>query len=239
MKKKIKILVGVIIFAALIFSLQQGVKYFLQGPARLFNSVVISGSVQNVKAAKKALMESSQESKDYFYKTVYYKTEALDENEQPLKDPDTGEQLYTEYSFIVLSKSTAHQMLDAQMFRVKEEEIPDGSIATIPMTEIRGLDSQENLYFGAPELYIEMETDGISIPLAYANYAWIGYTPEPATVAILNDATYDSIPGEQMQISMIRLKGGKKDLRDNSSKNAVISMLTAIPDIDIDYAYAK
>lgn len=239
MKKKIKILVGVIILAALIFGLQQGLKYFLQGPARYFNSAIVSGSAQNVEAAKEALMESSQESKDYFYKTVYYKTEALDENGQPLKDQDTGEQLYNEYSFIVLSKSTAHQMLDAQMFRVKEEEIPDGSIATVPMTEIKGLDSQENLYFGAPGESVEMTIDGTSIPLTYANYAWIGYAPEPATVVILNDEEYNSIPGEQMQISMIRLKGGKKDLRDNSSKDAVISQLSAIPEIDIDYTYAK
>lgn len=156
-----------------------------------------------------------------------------------MKDETTGEQLYYTYSFMAFSKSTARQMLNDQAFRVKTEEIPNGNIATIPLSEIKGLDGQENLYLGSPESLTEMKIGETIIPLTYANYAWIGYTPESATIVILDDATYDSIDSKEMQVSLIQLNGKTKDLRDDSSKNAVISKLSNVPNLDIDYVYIK
>ena len=238
MKKIVKISVVVLFLLAAFIGVQQGLKYYLKGPARYFNAIIIMGEKENVESAKTELQSVAKPAKDYPYKCIVNRREALDENGDPLVE--NGIQLYNETTFLVFSKSVASQMLEAQLFRVKEDgDALSGNIATVPMTEIRGLDSDNDVYLKSPNAVSGMEVDGTVLPLSYANYAWIGYYPEPAVIAIIDDVAYNSIQREEMQVSLMGMEGRSGDLRDASRTRDIESKITDKDTVIIDYTYLE
>lgn len=52
MKKPVKLIIGAVVLVSLATGIQQGLKYYLQGPKRAFNALLISGDLENVNKAK-------------------------------------------------------------------------------------------------------------------------------------------------------------------------------------------
>ena len=104
-----------------------------------------------VQAAKELYKDQSANVTEYPFKAVNNPIAMLDENgEQMVRD---GEPVFIDDIYLILSKSTAKEMLNDQMFRIRKDgNEMNGNIATIPMTQIEGLDGAQNHYLGSPEL---------------------------------------------------------------------------------------
>lgn len=236
MKKAIKIGLAIVVIALVVVAAQQGLKYYLKGPARYFNAIIVTGEDADVQAAKELYKDQSANVTEYPFKAVNNPIAMLDENgEQIVRD---GEPVFIDDIYLVLSKSTAKEMLNDQMFRVrKDSNEMTGSIATIPMTQIDGLDSAQNIYLGSPELMTSLNVDGTDIALQHAGYAWIGYYPDKSAVVIVDDATYDAIQREEQTICRMPFAKGRMDLRNTEDTNAIKNKLSGFPELDIDYGY--
>lgn len=252
MKKTNKIVLGVAATLLLVVGVQQGLKYYLQGAPRPFNALLISGDTQNVNKAKDIYKDETKETKDYKYKTVINKEKALDENgnvviEKPLDkngkeiEGAEGVELIYEHKFLVITKSTAKEMLKDQILRVRKDEDPSsGSLETVVLENIKEIDSDKSIYLGYPEKNKKMEVNGNTIPLQQDSYSWIGYYPSAeGTIVITDDNTYESIDDKEKVMSLMKFKKGNRDLRNAEDKAEPTERLVNIPNIEINYADIK
>ena len=252
MKKTSKLILGVVAVVLLVLGVQQGLKYYLQGSPRPFNALLISGNIEDVNKAKDIYKEDTKETKEYKYKTVLNIEKMLDENgnviiEKPLDkngkeiEGAEGIEAVHENKFLVMTKSTAKEMLKDQIFRVRKNEDPtSGSLETVVLENIKGVDTDTSIYLGYPEKNKKMEVNSKSIPLQNDSYSWIGYYPSSeGTIVITDDNTYKSIDNKEKVMSLIKFKKGNKDLRNAEDKAEPTERLANIPNIEINYADIK
>lgn len=236
MKKKAKLGFAVVAVMLLVVGVQQGLKYYLQGPPRPFNSILISGETEDVNKGKEIYKDNTKYTKDYKYKTITTKCRKLDENGNPKIDED-GKEVFYEYTDLVITKDTAKQMLNDQVLRLIKNP-GSGSIETILLESIPNINSDKAIYFGSGEdKDKKLEINGKDIPLEYGSYSWIGYYPsEQGTLMIIDDETYKSIDDKEKTMSLIRFAKGKKDLRNAKDKAEVKEKLADTQIIEINYA---
>lgn len=107
MKKAIKIGLAIIVIALVVVAAQQGLKYYLKGPARYFNAIIVTGEDADVQAAKELYKDQSANVTEYPFKAINNPIAMLDENgEQMVKD---GKPVFIDDIYLVLSKSTAKE----------------------------------------------------------------------------------------------------------------------------------
>lgn len=249
MKKSSKFIIGISVTVVLVVGVKQGLKYFLQGPARPFNSILITGEPANINKAKDMYKDNTKETKEYKYKAVLNIEKILDENgnviiEKPLDkngkeiEDAKGIEQIKENRFLVITKSTAKEMLKDQVLRVKKDQEPtSGNIQTEVLKSIENIDSNKNIFLGRLQSDNVMDIDGTKVKLEQGDQTWIGYYPdEDGYVVIANDSTYNSIKEDEKTIGLIKFKNGNKDLRNAKDKAEPIEKLSNIQDIEIDYA---
>lgn len=232
MKKISKLILGVVAVSLLVVGAQTGIKNYLQGPARPFNSILISGNIENSNKAKEIYKDNTKYTKDYKYKTVTNIEKSVDE--------DGKEQTY-ENKYLIITKSTAKEMLKDKVLRKKKDKDPSsGSLETVVLESIPNINTDKSIYFGYPSEDKKLEINSKNIPLEYGSYSWIGYYPSnEGSLIITDDNTYKSIENEEKVISLIKFKKGTKDLRDSKDKIEVNKKLTKIQNIEINYANIK
>lgn len=235
MKKPVKLIIGVVATVAVVVGVQQGLKYYLQGPARHFNAILISGETENINKGKAIYKDNTKFTKDYKYKIVINTGNILDENGNVEKGED-GEELIYEEKSLVITKDTAKKMLDDQVLRVLENP-KSGSIETKVLESIPNISSDKTLYFGSEYKGTKLEINGKDIPLEYGSYSWIGYYPsEQGKLVVTDDETYKSIKDKEKDMSLIRFAKGKKDLRNAKDKEEPKEKLLKANIIEINYA---
>lgn len=248
MKKPTKIVIGIAATLLLVVGVKQGLKYYLQGPARPFNGLLISGNIENVNKAKEVYKEDTKESKEYKYKAVLNVEKMLDENgniilEKPLdkngkeiKDAEGIEQI-KENRFLVITKSTAKEMLKDQVLRVKKDQEPtSGNIQTEILENIEDIDGNKNMFLGNKQRDKIMKINDTKITLKQGYETWIGYYPdEDGDVVIVDDNTYNSIKEDEKTIGLVKFKNKNKDLRSAEDKAEPIERLSNVENIQIDY----
>lgn len=235
MKKTSKLITSGIAIILLAVGIQQGLKYYLQGPPRPFNAILISGSAESVKKGKEVYKDNTKYTKDYKYKIAITDSgKVLDENGKP-EIGDDGKELTYEYKSLVISKDTAKKMLKDQVLRVKVSK--EGSIQTTVLESIPNIDTKKTLYFGMENKDKIVKINGKKVPVEYGSYSWIGYYPsEQGELIITDDETYKSIQDEEKDMSLIRFAKGKKDLRNAKDKEEINKQLINTQISEINYA---
>ena len=235
MKKTSKLIIGVTATLLLVVGVQTGIKYYLQGPARPFNALIVSGEKENVDKAKAIYKDNTKYTKDYKYKIAITDAgKVLDENGN-VEIGEDGKELIYEHKSLVISKDTAKEMLKDQVLRVKDEK--EGSILTSVLESIPNIDSEKTIYFGNEDKDIKVEINGKNVPLEYGSYSWIGYYPsEQGGLIVTDNETYKSIEEKEMDMSLIRFAKGKKDLRNAKDKEEPKQKLLKAQVIEINYA---
>ncbi|RDY24376.1 hypothetical protein CHF27_003200 [Romboutsia maritimum] len=235
MKKTGKLIIGIVAILLLGVGVQQGLKYHLQGPARPFNALLVSGEKENVDKAKEIYKDNTKYAKDYKYKTVTNKVKMLDEKGEPFISKD-GKELTGESKFLLITKDTAKEMLKDQVLRVKKGT-EDGSIQTTILESIPNIETDKTIYFGMENKDAKLEINGKNISLEYGSYSWIGYYPsEQGGLIVTDDETYKSIEDKEKDMSLIRFAKGKKDLRNAKDKEEINKKLISTQIIEINYA---
>ncbi|MHC1747687.1 MAG: lipoprotein BA_5634 family protein [Cellulosilyticaceae bacterium] len=234
MKKLIKLLIGAGVLLIAAGGVQTGIKYYLQGPARPFNALIISGGMENVNQAKAIYKDNTKYTKDYRYKMVINKEKVLDENGKAVLI-DGVEEVY-ENKFFVITKDTARAMLNDQLLRVRKEQDPQsGSIETEILESIEDIDGNKSIFLGNPQMMRAIEINGTKVDLEQGKQSWIGYYPDAGSLVITDEHTYNAIKEEDITISLIRFAEGTKDLRNAEDKAEPTQKLSQVQNIDIDY----
>ncbi|MGL5348704.1 MAG: lipoprotein BA_5634 family protein [Peptostreptococcaceae bacterium] len=236
MKKTSKLIIGVLAAGLLVVGVQQGLKYYLQGPPRPFNALIVSGEKESVDKAKEIYKDNTKYTKDYKYKIATTDSgKVLDENGNVEVDED-GKELTYEYESLIISKSTAKNMLKDQVLRVKNDPY-SGSILTSVLESIPNIDTDKVIYFGNENKEMKVEINGKNMPLEYGSYSWIGYYPsEQGGLIVVDDEMYSSITDNEKDMSLIRFAKGKKDLRNAKDKEEPKQKLLDAKVIEINYA---
>jgi hypothetical protein len=232
MKKISKLILGVVAVSLVVVGAQIAIKNYLQGPARPFNSILVSGNKESSNKAKEIYKDNTEYTKDYKYKTVTNIEKRVDENKK--------EQTY-ENKHLIITKSTAKEMLKDKVLRKKKDkDASNGSLETVLLESIPNINTEKSIYFGYPNEDEKLEINNKNIPLEYGSYSWIGYYPSnEGSLIITDDNTYKSIENEEKVISLIKFKKGTKDLRDSKDKIEVNKNLAKIQNIEINYANIK
>jgi len=234
MKRASKLIIGILATLVLVVGIQQGLKYYVQGPARYFNSIIISGDVGSVNKGKEIYKDNTKYTKDYKYKIVINTQNVLDQNGK-VEVGDDGKELIHENKFLTITKDTAKKMLNDQVLRERVKE--EGSIQTNILESIPNIDSKDTIYFGSEDKDKKIEINGKSIPLEYGSYSWIGYYPsEQGGLIVVDDETYKSIEDSEKNMSLIKFAKGKKDLRNAKDKEEINKQLINAQLIEINYA---
>lgn len=235
MKKTSKLIIGVAVTLLLGVGVQQGLKYYLQGPARPFNALIVSGEKESVNKAKEIYKDNTKYTKDYKYKIVTEIKKSLDENGN-VEIGEDGKELVYENKSLVITKDTAKKMLKDQVLRVLKNP-NSGSVETIVLESIPNIDTDKTLYFSNENKDKKLEINGKDIPLEYGSYSWIGYYPsEQGVLIVTDDETYNSIEDSEKDMSLIRFNKGKKDLRNAKDKAEINEKLSKSQIIEINYA---
>lgn len=232
MKKPVKLIIGAVVLLSLATGIQQGLKYYLQGPKRAFNALLISGDLENVNKAKDIYKDNTEYTKDYKYKTVVNSKKTKDKN---------GKEIVYEEKFLVLNKDTAKEMLKDQVIRVKKDQNPEsGNIQTSVLEEIKDIDTDKNIFLGDRRANEDIQINDKKIDLEQDKQSWIGYYPDDdGYIMIVDDNTYNSIQDKEKTIGLIKFNKGTKDLRNAKEKNEPKEKLSGIENIEIDYVNTK
>ncbi|WP_250675076.1 lipoprotein BA_5634 family protein [Paraclostridium ghonii] len=235
MKKTIKWIIGIILIMLLVVGTQQGLKYYLQGPPRIFNAILISGNAESVTKGKEVYKDNTKYTKDYKYKVVSRMQKSLDENGN-VEIGEDGKEVVYEIKSLIITKDTAKKMLKDQVLRELKDPEAEG-IETKVLESIPNIDTDKTLYFGSEYKGTRLEINGKDIPLEYGSYSWIGYYPsEQGVLMVTDDETYKSIKDEEKDMSLIRFAKGKKDLRNAKDKQEINKKLINTQITEINYA---
>lgn len=235
MKKISKLVLGVVAISLLVVGVQKGIKYYLQGPAREFNSILISGELENVNKGKEIYKDNTKYTKDYKYKIVTNTEKMLDEKGN-VEIGEDGKEISVESKFLVITKDTAKEMLKDQVLRTLKNP-GSGDIETKLLESIPNIDTDKTIYFGNENKDNKLEINEKNIPLEYGSYSWIGYYPsEQGGLIVTDDETYKSIEDKEKAMSLIRFNKGKKDLRNAEDKEEIKQKLSKAQITEINYA---
>lgn len=234
MKKISKLVLGVVAISLLVVGVQKGIKYYLQGPAREFNSILISGELENVNKGKEIYKDNTKYTKDYKYRIVTNTEKMLDEKGNVEIGQD-GKEISVESKFLVITKDTAKEMLKEQVLRTLKNP-GSGSIETVVLESIPNIDTDKTIYFGDENKDKKLEINRKDIPLEYGSYSWLGYYPsEQGSLIVTDDETYKSIEDKEQIMSLIRFDKGKKDLRNTKDKEEIKEKLSKVQITEINY----
>lgn len=234
MKKISKLVLGVVAISLLVLGVQKGIKYYLQGPAREFNSILISGELENVNKGKKIYKDNTKYTKDYKYKIVVNTEKMLDEKGN-VEIGEDGKEISVESKFLVITKDTAKEMLKEQVLRTLKNP-GSGSIETVVLESIPNIDTDKTIYFGDENKDKKLEINRKDIPLEYGSYSWVGYYPsEQGSLIVTDDETYKSIEDKEQIMSLIRFDKSKKDLRNTKDKEEIKEKLSKVQITEINY----
>lgn len=235
MKKISKLVLGVVAISLLVVGVQKGIKYYLKGPAREFNSILISGELENVNKGKEIYKDNTKYTKDYKYKIVTNTEKMLDEKGN-VEIGEDGKEISVESKFLVITKDTAKEMLKDQVLRTLKNP-GSGDIETKLLESIPNIDTDKTIYFGNENKDNKLEINEKNIPLEYGSYSWIGYYPsEQGGLIVTDDETYKSIEDKEKAMSLIRFNKGKKDLRNAEDKEEIKQKLSKAQITEINYA---
>lgn len=177
-----------------------GVKKYVEGPSQPVNSILVTGTEENVNVVKKLYQDDVKETKDYKYKRVQ------------------TDETYT----VTINKSTAKQLIEKGILR-ERKDAESTSIISVRVKEMLDLKSKDNLYFAFSEAD-KVKLDGQDISVKHVKpQAWIGYGPK--NMVILNDDIYDSIKVEESNLALIKLKRGGFDYKN---KDKILDILDKI-----------
>lgn len=234
MKKISKLVLGVVAISLLVVGVQKGIKYYLQGPAREFNSILISGELENVNKGKEIYKDNTKYTKDYKYRIVTNTEKMLDEKGN-VEIGEDGKEISVESKFLVITKDTAKEMLKEQVLRTLKNP-GSGSIETVVLESIPNIDTDKTIYFGDENKDKKLEINRKNIPLEYGSYSWLGYYPsEQGSLIVTDDETYKSIEDKEQIMSLIRFDKGKKDLRNTKDKEEIKEKLSKVQITEINY----
>lgn len=234
MKKISKLVLGVVAISLLVVGVQKGIKYYLQGPPRAFNSILISGELESVNKAKEIYKDNTKYTKDYKYKIVTNTEKMLDEKGN-VEIGEDGKEISVESKFLVITKDTAKEMLKEQVLRTLKNP-GSGSIETVVLESIPNIDTDKTIYFGDENKDKKLEINRKDIPLEYGSYSWLGYYPsEQGSLIVTDDETYKSIEDKEQIMSLIRFDKGKKDLRNTKDKEEIKEKLSKVQITEINY----
>lgn len=234
MKKTSKLVLGVVAISLLVVGVQKGIKYYLQGPAREFNSILISGELENVNKGKEIYKDNTKYTKDYKYKIVTNTEKMLDEKGN-VEIGEDGKEISVESKFLVITKDTAKEMLKEQVLRTLKNP-GSGSIETVVLESIPNIDTDKTIYFGDENKDKKLEINRKDIALEYGSYSWVGYYPsEQGSLIVTDDETYKSIEDKEQIMSLIRFDKGKKDLRNTKDKEEIKEKLSKVQITEINY----
>ncbi|KKY01487.1 hypothetical protein VN21_08660 [Paraclostridium benzoelyticum] len=235
MKKISKLVLGIAVTSLLIVGVQKGIKYYLQGPPREFNSILISGELENVNKGKEIYKDNTKYAKDYKYKIVTNTEKMLDEKGN-VEVGENGKEILVENKFLVITKDTAKEMLKDQVLRTLKNP-GSGSIETKLLESIPNIDTDKTIYFGDENKDKKLEINRKDIPLEYGSYSWVGYYPsEQGSLIVTDNETYKSIEDKEQIISLIKFDKGKKDLRNAKDKEEIKQKLSKAQITEINYA---
>ena len=195
------------------------------------NAILVSGKSEDINEAKEVFKDNTKYIKEYKYKMVVKEETGI---------ADNGEEVTTTNKQMVITKNTVKEMVNDQIFRERTGGSDD--LKTELLTEMPNIDSDKNIILGSDyeKALNEVNINGLNIPVVYGCYSWIGYIPSDSFKIIVDDSTYKSIDGEELEMSLIRLKKSKLDLRNVKDQMAVKSEISDISeDIDVNFAIIK
>ena len=231
MKKLSKWIIGGIVLVAIFFLASEGLNYYLKGPKMQINAILVSGKSEDINEAKEVYKDNTKYTKEYKYKMVV---------KEETNIADNGEEVTITNKQMLITKNTVKEMIKDQIFREKTSE--NGDIKTELLTEMPNIDSDKNIILGSDyeNTVSEVNINGLNIPVVYGCYSWIGYVPSDSCKIIVDDSTYESIDGEELEMSLIRLKKSKLDLRNVKDQMAVKSEISDVSEeIDVNFAIIK
>ncbi|WP_250675112.1 lipoprotein BA_5634 family protein [Paraclostridium ghonii] len=207
---------------------------YFKGEPWPFNSILVSGNIENIDKAKEVYKDNTKYTKNYKYKTVTKTEKVLDENGKALME--NGKEVTYEYKYLVITKDTAKEMLKDELIRVRKSKENDGNLDTEVLKNIPNIDGDKSIFFGRPDTEIKFEVNGKQVPTVHGIDGWIGYYGGKGTTIITDDDTYKSINEEENYMSLIRFKKGKMNVRNAKDKESVNQKLSNVKGIEIDYA---
>lgn len=222
MKKYTKWIIGSVILVGIFVLASESLQYFLKGNKMPFNAILLAGDSVDVNEGKEIFKDNTKAIKDYKGKIIV--------KHETVKELD-GSEITREYKKLLLTKSTAKEMLKEKIFRTN---IGEGStIKTEVLETIPNIDSAKNIFFESPynKDVTELEVGDVTIPVEYGSYSWMGYFPTIAIV-IADDETYNSFDVEEANLSLIIFEKGKLDLRNPKDKALIENKLSGVFDID-------
>ncbi|MBW6411592.1 lipoprotein BA_5634 family protein [Clostridium weizhouense] len=231
MKKISKWIIGGIVLSTIFVSASQGLQYYLKGPKMPINAILVSGNSKDVNQAKEFYKGNTKYTKDYKFKQIV---------EEKKEVADNGEEITMTNKKILLTKSTVKEMIKDQLFRIRNAE--DSGIHTELLTEMPNIDSDKSIILGSDyyKSINKIDVSGVEIPVEYGCYSWFGYLPQEAERIIVDDKTYKSIEGKEVDMSLIRFKKSNLDLRNMKDQLKIKNELSDVSDnIDVNYALIK
>ncbi|GEM_PF-3000031 len=231
MKRMSKWIIGVVVLVAIFLLASQGLNYYLKGPKKPINAILVGGETEDVKEAKEIYKDNTKYTKDYKYKMV---------TKEVTGTADDGQQVTTIEKKILFAKDTVKSMIKDQAFRVNV----DGNIDlnTELLTEMPNIDSNKSIILGSEydKKINEIDINGVNIPVVYGCYSWIGYLPSEGRIVIMDDNMYASMDGKELDMSLIRLKKSNLDLRNIQDQTKIKNELSDVSDnIEINYTNIK
>ncbi|OPA72998.1 hypothetical protein BVG16_31055 [Paenibacillus selenitireducens] len=213
MKRLIVFVLVIAIFAGIGF----GVKRFVEGPSQPVNGIVVIGSEQDVNKVKQLYKDNTKQMIDYKLKLVTTKK--------------TDQQFDTRsIKYSVVNRLTAEQFVKKGIIRARKD--PDStSIISEPVTSIKELSTDQNLYFSSSDADMkneQIDLNGQMVSVQYVKHqAWIGYIPRMDLV-IVDDQTYNKLTEAESEISLIHFQSGSFDYKNKEKLNEVLNKIRSV-----------
>ncbi|MCM3748574.1 lipoprotein BA_5634 family protein [Paenibacillus pasadenensis] len=188
---------------AVLVGIGYGAKKYIDGPSQPADSLLVSGTEQNVAAVKKLYKDETKRTMEYKYKRI-----------KAVTGTEREEQL-----FVMISKTTVTELLEKELIR-QQKDPAGSSIISNPRKTMPELKGEDNLLFSNLDTK-EIELEGQIIPVKKVEpHSWIGYRPVNGNqnLLIVRDDLYQKIKLEETILSVIQLKGSKFDYKNDKNK---------------------